>query len=372
MMSDTLQLEMLPLEADIRRRIAAAGPMPVDEYMSLCLADSEHGYYITHDPFGAGGDFITAPEVSQMFGEMIGLWMAAVWKQMGSPENLRVIELGPGRGTMLNDALHAAKVMPKFSEAVVVHLVEISPALEAQQQRTLEHLEMPVYWHPALVDVPKGPAIILANEFFDALPINQAVKTERGWHERQVEIGADGKLAFTIAPDPIPQFERLLPPQLNSAPEGAIFEWRTNNVAMELGRRLANDGGAALVIDYGHAESAAGDTFQAVGKHAYANPFSAPGTIDLTAHVDFQALANAVEAMGVEGYGPVTQSQFLRRLGILTRAASLKTKSRPTDAATIDAALKRLISEGEAGMGTLFKAAAFAHPSVGALPGFEN
>jgi len=157
--------------------------------------------------------------------------------------------------------------MPKFSEAVVVHLVEISPALEAQQQRTLEHLEMPVYWHPALVDVPKGPAIILANEFFDALPINQAVKTERGWHERQVEIGSDGKLAFTIAPDPIPQFERLLPPQLNSAPEGAIFEWRTNNVAMELGRRLANDGGAALVIDYGHAESAAGDTFQAVGKH---------------------------------------------------------------------------------------------------------
>ena len=364
--------EILPLETEIRRRIAVAGPMPVAEYMALCLADSEHGYYTTRDPLGARGDFITAPEVSQMFGEMIGLWMAATWKQMGSPENLRIIELGPGRGTMMKDALRAAKVMPDFLKAVVLHLVEISPALEAQQQRTLEPLSMPMFWHPALIDVPPGPAIVLANEFFDALPVHQAVKTEHGWHERQIEVDSTGNLAFTIAPDPIPQFDRLLPPALRNAPDASIFEWRADNVAMELGKRLTRDGGAALVIDYGHAQSAIGDTFQAVGRHAYADPLSAPGSIDLTAHVDFQALAKAVEAMGASGYGPVTQSQLLRRLGIMTRATSLKSKAAAGVAADIDAALKRLISEGAAGMGVLFKAAAFAHPALGVPPGFEG
>ena len=197
-----------PLEAEIRRRIAVAGPMPVNEYMTLCLTDSEHGYYTTRDPFGARGDFITAPEVSQMFGEMIGLWMAAVWKQMGAPENIRIVELGPGRGTMMKDALRAAKVMPDFREAAVIHLVEISPALEAQQQRTLEGVPMPVYWHRTLADVPAGPAIVLANEFFDALPIHQAVKIEQGWHERRIDVDAAGRFVFTVAPDPLPHFEQ--------------------------------------------------------------------------------------------------------------------------------------------------------------------
>ena len=364
--------DVLPLETEIRRRIAAAGPMPVNEYMTLCLTDGEHGYYTTRDPLGARGDFITAPEVSQMFGEMIGLWMAAVWKQMGSPENLRIIELGPGRGTMMKDALRAAKVMPDFREAVVMHLVEISPALEAQQERTLEHLAMPMYWHPALNDVPKGPAIIVANEFFDALPVHQAVKAEFGWHERRVEIDPSGNLAFATAAEPLPHFDRLLPPALRNAPPGSIFEWRADNVAMELGRRLARDGGAALVIDYGHAESAAGDTLQAVGQHAFADPLTAPGNIDLTAHVDFQALARAVEAMGASGFGPLTQAEFLRRLGIETRAASLKAKAAETARADIDAALARLIGEDRAGMGALFKVAAFANPALGVPPGFES
>ena len=364
--------DMPPLEAEIRRRIAAAGPMPVGEYMALCLLDSEHGYYTTRDPFGARGDFITAPEVSQMFGEMIGLWMAAVWRQMGSPENIRVIELGPGRGTMMRDALRAAKVLPGFREALVVHLVEISPALEAQQQRTLEPLGTPVYWHRALDDVPQGAAIVVANEFFDALPVSQAVKTERGWHERQIEVDPSGQLAFTIAPDPLPHFDLLLAPAVRNAPEGSIFEWRTDTLAMELGARLTRDGGAALVIDYGHAESAAGETLQAVGKHVYANPLAAPGSVDLTAHVDFLALATAVEAMGTAGFGPLTQSQFLRRLGIVTRAAKLKANAAEPVVASIDAALKRLISEGQAGMGALFKAAAFAHPKLGVPPGFEG
>jgi len=362
--------DVAPLEAEIRRRIAAAGPMPVGEYMALCLADPAHGYYTARDPFGGRGDFITAPEISQMFGEMIGLWMAAVWRQMGAPENVHIVELGPGRGTMMKDALRAAKVMPGFHEAVVVHLVEISPVLEAAQQRTLEPLGVPLYWHRALADVPHGAAIVVANEFFDALPVCQAVKTEDGWYERLVDLDASGQLAFTIAPEPLPHFGLLLAPAVRNAPDGSIFEWRTDTLAMEIGARLARDGGSALVIDYGHAESATGETLQAVGKHVYANPLVAPGNVDLTAHVDFQALGGAAEAMGAIGFGPLTQSQFLRRLGIVTRAAKLKASA--ADAAAIDSALKRLISEGEAGMGTLFKAAAFAHPKLGVPPGFES
>ncbi len=362
---------MSPLESDIRRRIAAAGPMPVGEYMALCLGDPRHGYYVTRDPLGARGDFITAPEVSQMFGELIGLWMAAVWKKMDSPKSIRVIELGPGRGTLMKDALRALQVMPGFREAIELHLVEMSPALKARQQRTLGGLATPMFWHAALTDVPDGPAIVVANEFFDALPINQAVKTERGWHERCIGVDEDAKFAFTVAPDPIPHFESLLSPFLRAVPEGSIFEWRDDFIAMQLGRRLAKDGGAALVIDYGHEMSEAGDTLQAVGGHAYADPLSAPGDVDITAHVDFQALTRAIEAMGAVGFGPLDQREFLRRLGIDTRAATLKARATPEAAAAIDAALLRLTGSGRTGMGVLFKAAAYAPRSLGVPPAFD-
>ncbi len=366
--------EVTPLETEIRRRIAAAGPMPVGEYMALCLTDRAHGYYTTRDPLGARGDFITAPEVSQMFGELIGLWMAAVWKQMGEPANLRIIELGPGRGTMMSDALRATKVMPTFREAVVLHLVEISPVLQAQQERTFEQLPVPMFWHSTLRDVPTGPVVIVANEFFDALPVSQAVKTERGWHERRIETDPEDKLAFTVAADPIPHFDRVLAPAVRDAPPSSIFEWRSDTVAMEMGRRIARDGGAALVIDYGHAKSAVGETLQAMGQHAYADPLAAPGTIDLTAHVDFQALAQAVEAMGIQSFGPIEQSEFLRRLGIERRAETLRARAQAEGArgTEVEAALARLTGRGRGDMGTLFKAAAYAHPSVGVPPGFES
>jgi NADH dehydrogenase [ubiquinone] 1 alpha subcomplex assembly factor 7 len=365
--------EFSPLEIEIRRRIAAAGPMPVGEYMSLCLGHPEYGYYPTRDPLGTHGDFTTAPEISQMFGELIGLWMAAVWSQMGSPENVRIIELGPGRGTLMNDALRAVQMVPAFREALVVHLVEISPVLERAQERTLEHYGMAVSWHPTLEDVPKGPAIIVANEFFDALPINQAVKTDRGWHERQIEIGADGKFAYTMAPDPIGHFDMLLPAVVRQAPLHSIFEWRDDKIAMNLGKRIADQGGAALVIDYGHTDSGVGETLQAVGNHAYADPLAEPGNIDITAHVDFRALSLAVEAMGANGFGPIDQSQFLRRLGIETRATALKKKATSrAQANDIDAALARLIGHGRTGMGELFKVMCFAHAAVGVPPGFER
>lgn len=359
-----------PLEADIRRRIALGGPMPVTEYMALCLLDPAHGYYTTHDPFGARGDFITAPEVSQMFGELIGLWASAVWKQMGAPENMRLIELGPGRGTLMKDALRAAQIVPEFRAALVVHLVEISPILKAQQEKTLEGADVPAFWHAALAEVPKGPAIIIANEFFDAIPINQAVKTERGWHERRVQIDPSGQLAFTIATETIPFFQTLLPPELRSPRAGSIFEWRADTAAMEVGRRVADDRGAALVIDYGHSETGLGETLQAVGEHAYADPLTFPGELDLTAHVDFQSLMRAVEAMGARGFGPIEQSQFLRHLGIEQRAATLKAKT--GRAGDIDQAVARLTGQNRSAMGELFKVAAFAHRSVGVPPGFET
>jgi SAM-dependent MidA family methyltransferase len=228
-----------------------------------------------------------------------------------------------------------------------------------------------VFWHPALDDVPKGAAIVVANEFFDALPVNQAVKTARGWHERQIEIGPDGNLAFTYAAEPTALFERLLPPAVREAPEHSIYEWRNDHVAMEIGRRITTDGGAALVIDYGHAASAAGETLQALSHHAFANPLTAPGTVDLTAHVDFEALARAAEAMGANSFGPIEQSQFLRNLGIETRAAALKAKAPMDVAAEIDAAVARLTGRSSIAMGSLFKAMAFAHPKLGTPAGFE-
>jgi SAM-dependent MidA family methyltransferase len=363
--------EQTPLEIEIRRRIKAAGPMPLSEYMALCLSDPKYGYYTTHDPLGARGDFITAPEISQMFGELIGLWMAATWKKMGAPENVRFIELGPGRGTLMKDALRALNVMPGFREAIVVHLVEINPVLRTQQERTLQGPATPIFWHDTLEDVPPGPGIVIANEFFDALPVCQAIRTARGWHERCVHIDAEDQLAFTHAADPIPKFESILPKAVRDAPVDSIFEWRDERAAMGLGRRIADNGGAALVIDYGHAETDVGDTLQAVGRHAFADPLMTPGDIDLTAHVDFQALKRAVEAMGPAGYGPVDQGEFLRRLGIETRAANLRARALPAAAAQVDEALSRLTGYGRSQMGGLFKAVAFAPRALGVPAAFD-
>ena len=360
-----------PLEADLRRRIAISGPMPIAQYMAACLCHPEHGYYMTRDPFGAAGDFITAPEISQMFGELIGLWAAAVWRQMGSPANIRLIELGPGRGTMMADALRAAQVMPEFRSAIVVHLVEISPALQQLQRQTLEGLGLPLLWHQKLEDVPDGPAIILANEFFDALPVHQAIRQDDGWHERMVAVDKNGNFSLEVAPAPLPHLERLLPAQVRDAPEGSIFEWRTDSTALEIGRRVARSGGAALVIDYGHRQSEVGDTVQAVGEHAYANPLVAPGLVDLTAHVDFQSIAEAAESIGARIHGPLYQGEFLRRLGIESRAAALKANAGRDKASEIDGAVQRLTGSGARKMGVLFKALAIANPKLSALPGFE-
>jgi SAM-dependent MidA family methyltransferase len=359
-----------PLLDEMRQRIAVGGPMPVAEYMRLCLTHPHYGYYINRDPLGAGGDFITAPEISQMFGELIGLWVAAVWQQMGAPENLRLIELGPGRGTLLNDALRATKAVRGFREALVLHLVEISPALRDIQDRRLGVMDVPMLWHDALDEVPAGPSIIVANEFIDALPVHQAVKQADGWHERVVAVTPDGTLAFDVAPEPLQFFETSMPRALRQAPLGAIYEWRADTIALELGRRM-RDEGAALIVDYGHTDSGLGDTLQAVASHSFTDPLRAPGTADLTAHVDFEALAHCAETMGARIHGPIRQRDLFLRLGIEQRAATLKAAVADEKAADIEIAFSRLIADGAQGMGELFKAIAIAAPKLGALPGFD-
>jgi len=360
-----------PLEVEIRKRIKSAGPMPVRQFMTMCLTHPDHGYYVTRDPLGAGGDFVTSPEISQVFGELLGLWAASAWHAMGQPENVRLVELGPGRGTMLIDAMRAAQVVPAFRSAIVLHLVEVNPKLRERQQQMLGTIDVPAMWHESFDDVPDGPAIILANEFFDALPVNQAIKQFNGWYERVVEIDANDNLVFGIANEVIPLFDQLVPKAVRDAPVGAIYEWRTDNVALGIGTRVTREPGAALIIDYGHLKSGPGDTLQAVGGHAFVSPLLNPGEVDLTAHVDFEAIASAADSMGARIHGPVDQSRLLRNLGIDKRAAALKAYASPEKAAEVDGACQRLLGENRTGMGKLFKAIAITHPDMKTVPGFE-
>lgn len=361
-----------PISAEIRNLIRSAGPMPVSRFMEICLTHPEHGYYMSRDPLGREGDFITAPEVSQMFGELLGLWAAAVWKSMGSPSPLRLIELGPGRGTMMADILRAVRVLPAFHQAVTVHMVEINPALIDRQRETLKAARASATWHNSIDEVPEGPSIILANEYFDALPVHQVIRQEHGWHERVIDVNNGGQLFFSAAPEPLKHFDLLLPLLVRAAPVGAIFEWRPNHEIMRIARRVRDFGGAALIIDYGHVRSDAGDTFQAIARHSFTDPLRNPGQADLTAHVDFQALALGAEDAGARLHGPAEQGEFLNRLGIETRAATLMSKANAQVQADITTALRRLTGSGRGGMGSLFKVLGVSDPRLRTLPGLSD
>jgi SAM-dependent MidA family methyltransferase len=356
---------MTPLEREIREIIETEGPMTVSDYMQLCLAHPRHGYYVTRDPLGASGDFVTAPEVSQMFGELIGAWAATVWRQMGSPAKVQLVELGPGRGTLMADALRAARALPEFRAAISVHLVEISPALRARQEQALAG-EGSIRWHDTIGSVPDGPAIVIANEFVDALRVHQFVKDSDGWHLRVVGV-VDDKLGFLVVPTPMPEeFNDESP----DAPNGAILELRDEAPIESLSERLVRQGGAALIVDYGHATLGFGDTLQAVRNHKYADPLADPGEADLTTQVNFGELVVWARRSGAATHGPVRQGEFLRRLGIVERAATLKQKATSAQAAGIDSALVRLTAPDQ--MGELFKVLAIADPKLGVLPGFDR
>jgi len=327
--------------------------------MRETLGHPTHGYYATRDPLGAAGDFITAPEISQMFGELVGLWLLFNWLGAGSPDPFNLVELGPGRGTLMADALRAARVRPAFLEAMRLHLVETSPVLRDRQQETLlpatAGLEPP-QWHEALADVPDGPLLFVANELFDALPVHQFERSDAGWRERAVGLDAKGAPAWCHVP-PGSAFA-LIDPGMHALPPGSIVEVSPAAIALagEIGRRIADGGGAALIVDYGSARPTGRPTLQAVRGHRRHDPLEAPGAADLTAHVDFGALARAAGETGAAVWGPVAQRDLLQRLGIRERANQLAAEATPAQAADIDAALARLLDEN--GMGSLFQALA--------------
>jgi NADH dehydrogenase [ubiquinone] 1 alpha subcomplex assembly factor 7 len=364
-------IDLSPLHTELKRLIKASGPMPVWRYMELCLWHPQHGYYISRDPLGREGDFTTAPEVSQMFGELLGLWAASVWKALGSPQTFHLIELGPGRGTMMSDALRALRVLPPLYQSLSVHMVEINPVLREKQKATLTGLRN-VDWHERIEDVPDGPSVIFANEYFDVLPIHQMIRRETGWHERVIRLDEHENFVYDLAPDPTPGFEALTPPLVAAAPVGAIFEWRPDADIMTLARRLRDQRGAALIIDYGHLRSDVGDTFQAIARHTFADPLKTPGLADITAHVDFDALSRAAEAVGARAHGPATQGDFLQRLGIETRALTLMQKASHEVSEDISNGLKRLVGGGRGGMGSLFKVIGISDPDMPVLAGLSD
>ncbi len=370
---------MNALGGRIARLIASQGPISVAQFMTMALHDPEGGYYATRDPFGRGGDFTTAPEISQMFGELLGLWIVQCWHYQGKPKRARLVELGPGRGTLMADALRATKLMPEFLAAIELVLVEASPALSAIQKETLKDSPAPIRWLTQFDDsLADRPLFLLANEFFDALPIRQFVKTDRGWCERMVGLDANGALAFALAPEPSPG--SILPPNRDGAPLGAFFESATGASALaeQIAQIIARKGGAALIADYGYgAEAGFGETLQAVKDHAFAAVLDTPGEADLSAHVDFAVLADAARGRGAKGYGPVEQGEFLVSLGIIQRAERLAQQQQAGsreqghlgDSPQIDAQLERLILPDQ--MGALFKALAILPPKAPPPPGFQ-
>jgi NADH dehydrogenase [ubiquinone] 1 alpha subcomplex assembly factor 7 len=365
---------MNPLARILRRRIERQGPITVADYMAAALGHPKYGYYMRKDPFGVRGDFITAPEISQMFGELIGLWCVICWRQMEQPEEVHLVELGPGRGTLMADALRAAGAVPEFLDAIRLHLVETSPALSARQGEVLG--DYAPRWHARFDSVPDGPMIVIANEFFDALPVQQFERTGAGWVERLVNFDAvDDEFRFALATGVADEEASLPGPVIDApsrtAPLGAIGEVSPQGQALatEIGGRLARAGGVALIVDYGHGESAPGETLQAVKGHKYHDVLTDPGAADLTAHVDFAALATASARAGAATFGPVSQGDFLRRLGIDARGEALLESASVGQARDIRSGLKRLVASSE--MGVLFKALCLAHPGQPAPPGFE-
>lgn len=351
-----------PLFAEIRDEILASGPIGLDRYMGLCLGHPVHGYYRTRDPLGARGDFVTAPEISQMFGELIGIWIAATWAAMGAPNDLLLVELGPGRGTLMQDALRAlARAAPTLRPAL--HLVETSPVLRAEQERRLGDAS-PV-WHDSIATLPAAPMIVVANEFFDALPVRQFQRAERGWFERLVGLAPDGNaLAFGLAAEPDTRITA-------SGPNGVLMTLPGAALACvrALARRVVADRGAVLAIDYGHVRPGFGDSLQAVRRHAFVPPLTAPGEADLTTHVDFSALGRAATSEGAALHGPVDQRDFLLALGLRERAERLSRDASPAQRDAITAAATRLTDPSRRGMGSLFKAMAFSDSALTALPG---
>ncbi|MCC5961144.1 MAG: SAM-dependent methyltransferase [Rhodobacteraceae bacterium] len=352
---------MTVLRDSLIRQIAAQGPITVAEYMTTCLLHPQHGYYTTRDPFGAQGDFITAPEISQMFGEMLGLCVAQAWLDQGSPAPFTLAELGPGRGTLMADILRATRAVPGFHDAARLHLIEASPVLRRIQATALPDLQ----FHDSADTLPDAALFIIANEFFDALPIRQFLRAGDGWRERMVGLQG-GQLAFGLGP--VTHLDAL-EHRLADTTAGQMVETCASAapVMAALAQRIGQHGGAAVIVDYGDWRSR-GDTFQALHQHAPDHPLAHPGQADLTAHVDFEALARAAHPLHATALTP--QGVFLERLGITQRAQSL---ARTLDGAALQAhvaAHRRLTHPQE--MGHLFKVLGLHPHTAPAPPGLDT
>jgi SAM-dependent MidA family methyltransferase len=353
----------MSLRDRLKAEIAASGPISVADYMSRCLHDPAFGYYATRPALGEDGDFITAPLVSQMFGELIGLWAVETWRRLGAPAQVLLVEAGPGDGTLMTDALRAAKLAPDFLAAAELWLVETSTPLIERQKTALANAPLAPRWIGRLSDLPDdAPIILIANELLDCLPARQLVRTAGGWAERQVGLDANGELAFGLAPI----FDR---PVASGEPIGAVVEISAAQQALgaELGGMIARQGGAALLIDYGRSEVGYGDTLQGLKRHEKVDPLAGPGQADLTVHADFPAVLAEAAAAGA-ATAIATQGAFLSRLGVEQRAAALA-KARPDQAPRIARQLDRLIGDHQ--MGLLFKAACI-HSAGLIAPGFEG
>lgn len=361
---------MTPLKKILIEEISANGPMKLADYMKRALADPEHGYYMQRRPFGAsaadGGDFITAPEVSQMFGELIGAWLADLWHRMGQPRDFCLVELGPGRGTLMADILRAANVLPDFVKAAKVHFVETSPALRAAQKQAVPQ----AIWHDDVATLPAAPTLLVANEFFDALPVQQYRKHGKDWLPVMVTknndnlVLADGDAVASPFSDAL---ITCLPDTINN---GEIVESAAavESAMQQLAQHIAAHGGAALLIDYGHAEPACGDSFQAMRGHGFVDPLAEPGLADLTAHVNFPLLAHIAETAGLTAAPISAQGLFLEALGLSLRSQQLIQLS-PEREADIESERHRLAAPQE--MGSLFKVLAVAHADMPPLAGFS-
>lgn len=362
------------LAARLRDRIASEGPLPVSAYMMQAMFDPMAGFYATKDPLGAHNDFITAPEITQMFGELIGLWAVECWSQMGEPDPVQLIELGPGTGRMMSDVVRVLRAAPGLIEAAEATLVEVSPALKMVQGRTLAGAPVPIRWAPRLESVRPGPTLLLANEFLDCLPIRQAVRHEGVWRERCVAMHPDEaeRFAFVLgaavgAPD-----LALIPDALRDLPDGSLVELRPADAALidAVAERLNDHPGYALFIDYGATDPEHGDTLQAIRKHKKVDPLDTPGTADITAWVAFNALARAGLTAGLQVFGPAQQGGFLKGLGLDVRAALLAKSQDKAGRARLERQAARLSAPEE--MGELFKVIAFASPGLAPPPGLDR
>jgi NADH dehydrogenase [ubiquinone] 1 alpha subcomplex assembly factor 7 len=352
----------------IARRVRAEGPLTLAAYMAMALHDPAGGYYASGDPIGAAGDFTTSSEISQIFGELIGLWCADLWDRMGRPDPIVLAELGPGRGVLMSDLLRAAGIMPEFRRALRVFLVEASPVLRAEQKRRLRQAQPA--WVKGIEELPEGPMLMVANEFLDALPIRQFIRGAGGWSERMVALDPEGHLVFVEGPQS-PAANLLVPGSLRHAARGTIAEIcpAALTLAAALGSRLAHQPGAALFIDYGYCATAPGPTLRAFQRHHPVSALAAPGTADLSAHVDFAAFAEATRGAGTETYGPVAQGRFLAALGAGLRLTALSARAAPAKRQALESGVRRLLDPG--GMGNLFKVLALVSPGLPPPAGFD-